>query len=315
MSTDGDDRSQAIRDPLTGAYSRGLLDSRLDEELSRASRSDIGCALFLFDIDYFKSINDAYGHQRGDEILRQLTERINELVRGYDVLFRYGGDEFVLLLPQTDKADATRVALRLTEGVKAEQYPGEPPLTVSVSLGVAAFPDDAADAEGLLAAADRRNYIAKHRGRACAVADDVEVDARPASSRLLERDLQLSLAREFLTRVAIGERGSLAVTGERGAGFSRFLEELSRAGQLRGLDVVTTADPSTVDELPDTGRPLLVVLDADVDDRVLALVERLRGRAGLGVVFRALAETGEPPDLPGLPRLDMVELSAWSTAA
>src|SRR5205814_9105616 len=140
--------------------------------------------------------------------------------------------------------------------------------------------DDTTDAEGLLAAADRRNYIAKHRGRACGVADDVEADVLPVSSRLLERDLQLSLAREFLTRVAIGERGCLAVTGERGAGFSRFLEELARAGQLRGFDVVTTADPSTVDGPLDTGRPLLVVLDADVDDRVGALAERLPARAG-----------------------------------
>src|SRR5689334_5574121 len=278
MSTDGDDRSQAIRDPLTGAYSRGLLDSRLDEEISRASRSHTGCALFLFDIDYFKSINDAYGHQRGDEILAQLTERINGLVRGYDVLFRYGGDEFVLLLPETDKADATRVALRLAEGVKEEPYAGEPPLSVSVSVGVAAFPDDAADAEGLLAAADRRNYIAKHRGRACAVADDVEADVRPVSSRLLERDLQLGLAREFLTRIAIGERGSLAVTGDRGAGFSRFLEELARAGQLRGFDVVATTDVSTVDIGGDVSRPLLIVLDADVDDQVLAMAQRLDGR-------------------------------------
>jgi diguanylate cyclase (GGDEF)-like protein len=315
MSTDDDGLSQAITDPLTGAYSRGLLGPRLAEEISRASRSHTGCALFLFDLDYFKSINDAYGHQRGDEILVQLTERINGLVRGYDVLFRYGGDEFVLLLPETDKADATRVALRLAEGVKAEPYPGDPPLSVSVSVGVAAFPDDAADAEGLLAAADRRNYIAKHRGRACAVADDVEAEVRSASSRLLERDLQLGLAREFLTRIAIGERGSLAVTGDRGAGFSRFLEELARAGQLRGFDVVATADVSTVDIGGNSGRPLLVILDADVDERVLAMAQGLDGRAAVGVVFRVLAEAGEVPDLPGLPRLDTVELSAWSSAA
>src|SRR5882757_9654857 len=142
MATD-DDSSQSIKDPLTGAYSRGLLGPRLAEELSRASRSDTGCALFLFDLDYFKSINDAYGHQRGDQILCQLTDRVGTFIRGYDVLFRYGGDEFVLLLPDTQKADAVRVALRLTQGIKAEEFPGDPPLTVSVSLGVAAFPDDA----------------------------------------------------------------------------------------------------------------------------------------------------------------------------
>src|SRR5207245_10650503 len=86
------------------------------------------------DVDYFKSVNDAYGHGRGDEVLQQLAARVNQLVRGYDVLFRYGGDEFVLLLPETEEADAVRVALRLTEGIRATHFPGEPPLNVSVRL-------------------------------------------------------------------------------------------------------------------------------------------------------------------------------------
>jgi diguanylate cyclase (GGDEF)-like protein len=303
----------AISDPLTGAYSRALLAPRLDEELSRASRSETGCALFLFDVDYFKSINDAYGHPRGDQILRQLTERIHGLIRGYDVLFRYGGDEFVLLLPDTLKADAVRVALRLTNGIKSEQFAGDPPLSVSVSLGVATFPDDATDAEGLLAAADRRNYLAKHRGRACAVADDVETEVRQASSRLLERDIPLSAAREFLTRVIIGENGALSVTGERGAGFSRFLEEVERAGRLRGFEVLTATDPSTVEVEP-SGRPVLVVLDTDLDERVRALVERLRAGGPFGLVFRTPEESATPVEL-GVPVHDTAELHAWSTSA
>jgi len=309
-----DDLSQSIKDPLTGAYSRGLLGPRLAEELSRASRSDTGCALFLFDLDYFKSINDAYGHQRGDQILCELTERVGTFTRGYDVLFRYGGDEFVLLLPDTEKADAVRVALRLTEGIKAEEFPGDPPLSVSVSLGVAVFPDDATDATELLAAADRRNYLAKHRGRACAVADDVETEARPASSRLLERDVPMGTTRNFLTRVAVGENGALTVTGERGAGFSRFFEEVARAGRLRGFEVVTATDPADVDpaRLSAPGdRPLLLVLDADLDQRVPALVTGLS--RPLGVVLRTPSRDGTAG--PGLPVLDTVELHAWSSAA
>src|SRR5438093_2367959 len=138
-----DEPQQGIIDPLTGAYSRALLAPRLAEELSRAARSTTGFAVMLFDVDYFKSVNDAYGHSRGDEVLRQLAERVGQLVRGYDVLFRYGGDEFVLLLPDTGEADAVSVALRLTEGVRGAQFPGQPPLSVSVSLGVAMFPKDA----------------------------------------------------------------------------------------------------------------------------------------------------------------------------
>src|SRR3982750_4165486 len=113
MSDERQDPAPAITDPLTGAYSRALLGHRLDEELARAGRGGIGCSLFLFDVDYFKSVNDSYGHQRGGEVLQQLVARINGLVRNYDALFRYGGDEFVLLLPDTDRADAVRVAMRL----------------------------------------------------------------------------------------------------------------------------------------------------------------------------------------------------------
>ncbi|GIJ43725.1 hypothetical protein Val02_06110 [Virgisporangium aliadipatigenens] len=316
MSGDQQDAAsgQLITDSLTGAYSRALLAPRLAEELSRASRSSAGCALFLFDVDYFKSINDAYGHPRGDEVLRQLADRIRDLVRGYDVLFRYGGDEFVLLLPDTGKADAVRVAMRMVNGVKSTPFEGQPPLSVSVSLGVASFPDDALDADGLLATADRRNYLAKHRGRACAVADDVDSDARPTSSRMLERDLQLASVREYLTRLVIGDSGVLFVAGERGAGYTRFFEEVVRSGRLRGLQVIEAEDPDEVAVAGD--QPALVVLDGEPDERIAAAVRRLSvaGVPAVGVVCRQ--PTGRRPDaVLDLPVHDTVELFAWSTAA
>src|SRR5438552_1140689 len=88
-----DGLTQPIIDPVTGAYSRALLQRRLDGELARAGRTGGTCAVFLFDVDFFKTVNDAYGHLRGDEVLRQLADRVKGLVRGYDELFRYGGDE------------------------------------------------------------------------------------------------------------------------------------------------------------------------------------------------------------------------------
>ena len=98
-----------------------------------------------------------------------LPERVEALVRGSDVLIRYGGDEFVLLLPDTARAEAMEVAFRLVDGVKAAAFPGSPPLSVSVSLGVATYPDDGLRAEDLLETADRRNYLAKWRGLNVAV--------------------------------------------------------------------------------------------------------------------------------------------------
>jgi len=308
---------EPIIDPLTGAYSRGLLDPRLAEELSRAARSSTGCALFLFDVDYFKSVNDAYGHARGDEVLRQLADRIAGLIRGYDVLFRYGGDEFVLLLPDTAQAEAVRVALRLVQEVRDEEFAGDPALRISISLGVAVFPDDANDAPGLLACADRRNYIAKHRGRACAVADDADVDARPVSSRLLERDIALVTVREFLTRLVAEGRGALRVVGEPGAGHTRFLEEAIRAARLRGFEVVRVpAEPPAPASAGRSSPGVLVVADRGAAAAVDEVLHRVASTdpppATLGLIY---ATSGNERPAADPPVLDTVELLAWSAAA
>jgi diguanylate cyclase (GGDEF)-like protein len=309
------DPHATISDSLTGAYSRALLGPRMAEELSRAARSNAGCAVFLFDVDYFKSVNDAYGHARGDEVLCQIVQRTADLLRGYDVLFRYGGDEFVLLLPDTARADAVRVALRLVEGIRNTPFSGDPPLNVSVSLGVAAFPEDATEPEALLAVADRRNYLAKQRGRACAVADDAtEATTRSTSSRLLERDIPLAAVHHFLTRLLAERRGALRVWGEPGAGHSRFLEEVSRAARLRGFAVL---DDAAADVPPDA-RGVLVIADhgamsaASAGAATVAAPPDFDGAAG--VVWATLGANDEPPH-PDVPVFDSVELLGWTPAA
>jgi diguanylate cyclase (GGDEF)-like protein len=171
-NADRDNVESTSTDPLTGAYVRTLLEIRLARELERVRRSDGSCSMHLFDVDCFKSINDAYGRARGDQVLREVAERVTDLVRLGDTLFRYGGDAFALLLPDTGKADAVEVARRVVDAVRVTPFPGTPPLSVSVSLGVASFPEDASEAAGLLRVADRRSWLAKRRGRACVVADD-----------------------------------------------------------------------------------------------------------------------------------------------
>ncbi|HEY1011250.1 MAG TPA: diguanylate cyclase, partial [Herpetosiphonaceae bacterium] len=173
--------SPLIRDPLTGAYARALLDDRLAEELHRARRYGERFALCVLDIDYFKSVNDAYGHLRGDQILRELVQRLLGLVRASDALFRYGGDEFVLLLPNTLRTPALALAERLLQAVRQAPFGGDPPLSLSLSVGIAHYPADGADADRLFAVADARHYEAKRQGRSRIVVAPPGQSAPPAA--------------------------------------------------------------------------------------------------------------------------------------
>jgi diguanylate cyclase (GGDEF)-like protein len=297
-------------DPVTGALPRTLLQPRLADEVARSG----GFAVFLFDVDYFKTVNDSYGHLRGDQVLRQLADRIKGLVRGGDVLFRYGGDEFVLLLPSAGRTEALRLALRLTDEVRAHEFAGEPALHLSISLGLAVYPEDATDADTLLNVADRRNYLAKRRGRGGAVADDVAVGADPASSRLWERDAALATAQEFLTRLLVDGRGALRVSGEPGAGHTRFLHEVAAVAAMRGFRVVQLPAPG-LPAVPADSAGIILIADVDAARHApTAAAELATAPVPVGLVYAATGGASPPPDAR-LPLLAAAELAPWSPAA
>lgn len=160
----------AYRDGLTGLYNHRTFHERLREEVARARRYNKPLSLIFCDIDHFKTINDLYGHPLGDEVLRRVAELLRRSdgppgtgTRESDVLARYGGEEFVLLLPETPKAGAKIKAQRLCEAVRTASFPGGRQITMS--FGVASFPDDAKSSEELIAFADHALYAAKNGGR------------------------------------------------------------------------------------------------------------------------------------------------------
>jgi diguanylate cyclase (GGDEF)-like protein len=159
------DYSAGLYDHLTGALSRQAFDVRLQEELERARVYQYNLSLVFLDIDHFKNVNDTYGHTRGDEVLISFVERIKVHLRTTDLLFRFGGDEFVLILQGVDQTRGPALVQQLLEHVSSTQFPGDPPLTVTFSAGVAYFPADGNSAEILLEAADKRAYHAKRGGR------------------------------------------------------------------------------------------------------------------------------------------------------
>ena len=151
----------AIHDSLTGIANRRLFDESLSRETARSQRLGTPLSLVVLDIDHFKQINDTFGHQTGDAVLREMADALVASTKGYDVAARFGGDEFVLLLPGCACVDALGVA----ERVRAEVASRTDAATITVSAGVATMPDNAVDGERLVSAADAALYEAKRHGR------------------------------------------------------------------------------------------------------------------------------------------------------
>jgi diguanylate cyclase (GGDEF)-like protein len=153
----------ATVDELTGSPNRRVFLARLESEVDRCTRLGTRLSVVFVDIDHFKRINDDYGHQLGDAVLKGIFARLEESLRAYDFVGRYGGDEFVMALPGNDAEGGTAVAERLRESVQ-ESGVGKASPPVTISLGVAQL-EQGMNAEGLLKNADMALYRAKNGGR------------------------------------------------------------------------------------------------------------------------------------------------------
>ncbi len=159
----------AVHDNLTGLYTRKFFDERLAEEILRAGRYQTEFCLLLMDIDHFKRYNDTYGHAAGDQVLVRFSQVLGRLVRPVDILSRYGGEEFVLIVPQVTLAQAREMAENIRESIAAEVFHFGAEVSmqerVTVSVGLSNFPSEATIASQLLRVADYRLYQAKEGGR------------------------------------------------------------------------------------------------------------------------------------------------------
>jgi diguanylate cyclase (GGDEF)-like protein len=163
-------RERALHDALTGLYNRRYFWRRLDDEVAFARRHGRPLALLVGDLDRFKGVNDAHGHAAGDEVLRAVAAALMEVRRRGDTVARIGGEEFAVILPETDAAEAVRVAERMRQAVAALSFQPDlleaRPFAVTISVGAAAAPPTASlGAAALLAAADAAMYRAKQAGR------------------------------------------------------------------------------------------------------------------------------------------------------
>ena len=158
----------SISDGLTGLFNQMHFFELLDLETKKSQRYNLNYSLIIFDVDHFKNFNDSSGHLRGSQALRALGAIMKNKFRSTDLLAKYGGDEFVIILPQTDKVGAYLAAERLRETVEKQEFPGaetQTPKKITISIGLASYPEHGLTAEDILNHADKSLYFAKESGR------------------------------------------------------------------------------------------------------------------------------------------------------
>lgn len=235
-------RQLVLSDELTNLYNRRYLMKRLEEERRKAGRQGGVFSLMFMDVDNFKGVNDTHGHLCGDKVLVEIGRILQSSVRDIDVVCRYAGDEFVVILPDAEEEESSSIAERIRTSV-AEHSWAESDIPISkatLSIGLSFYPRDATGLTGLIEKADQALYLAKRRGRNlfCS-AGELEAEqemvqmVRPAPvSRFVGREQELGKMRELIERCSKGE-GRLALTrGEAGIGKTRFVNELKDKGLL-----------------------------------------------------------------------------------
>ncbi|MEN9518502.1 MAG: hypothetical protein RLZZ381_1090 [Cyanobacteriota bacterium] len=160
-------RYQSLRDPLTRLYNRRYLEESLGKELDRAQRKQQFIGIIMIDIDHFKNFNDTYGHSVGDLVLKEVGNYLLSQIRQYDLACRYGGEELVIVMPDTTIGDTVMRAEEIRVGIKQLnlKYDEQEIESITVSIGVSCFPDDGITSEQLIQAADKALYQAKEEGR------------------------------------------------------------------------------------------------------------------------------------------------------
>ncbi|MBI3802415.1 MAG: diguanylate cyclase [Nitrospirae bacterium] len=287
-------QEQAIRDSLTGLYNRRYFDQRTEDEIVRADRENQPLAILMCDLDSFKVLNDTLGHQVGDRVLKAVAMSILDSTRGIDLIFRWGGDEIVVLLSKTTREGVLTAATRIREGIL--KIGKELDIPLDLSIGAALYPEHGRTIDALINMADRSLYIAKKGGDKIHIGDmeyvldeaAVQIVFQPVVSlpsrdiigyEALSRDpsLRLSIQDLFKKYQAIGQLSELKRIC--------FLAQLKEAQALQLKRVFINVDFHLLDQLPLLSKPpdLDVILEISESeallgiDRYLEIARRWRG--------------------------------------
>ena len=272
----------ASHDTLTGLGDKDSFSRKLTHIISDKSAETSIFTLIIVDIDHFKSVNDGFGHSRGDRILSEFGSRVLDVSREEDMMFRYGGDEFTGILPGADSDEAVRFSKRLLEKVTGTEFKGDPPLFITLSVGIAQYPIDGLSARELFDTADRRLYVAKRTGRNKIIAvDDSEQSDNFNSNevRLLGREKELSSFMLFSEDAGDKGRGFFLVFGPDGAGKGFFLDAVASLLSLSDYKLLEVSGTRADIQAPHSSMAAALLCNPDRD----SVIESLYSHAGVSM--------------------------------
>ncbi|MFA5271306.1 MAG: diguanylate cyclase [Candidatus Omnitrophota bacterium] len=238
-------------DPFAETYNRSFLAQFIPPILNEITEKNCKATLFMIDIDDFKQINDTYGHLVGDQAIKNVASIFKHAIRDNDYVIRYAGDEFVILLTDTNLEISYKTAERIMEKVRSSQFSfNNQTVKQTISMGFALFPDDADVLEGLIERADQALYLAKKRGKnnfayykevsVSQISLKIAMDAIPCP-KFIDREKEMALIRHGIDdAVGSSKSGGVVVFGESGIGKSRMLKEISQYSQGKGIQVLSS---------------------------------------------------------------------------
>ena len=255
----------ATTDPLTGLANHRALVAALEHELARAYRYRHECSILFFDIDHFKALNDSYGHAVGDSVLRDFASLLQQQIREIDVPGRWGGEEFLVILPETGEQEARFISERARAAVAAHAFTMGGGMSLTCSIGIATFPGDARERDGLVICADQAMYAAKKLGR-----NQVRSASDPATLALSKSNVEQG-SREDVALSGIVEALNALVEAHdhyTGQHTRRVAALATRLALVLGLDATEARMIGLAGRLHDIGK-------IGISDAVLKKPERL----------------------------------------
>ncbi len=235
-------------DDLTGLFNRRYLNKYTKKHVVITQYHSPPLSILLIDIDHFKNINDTYGHARGDIVLKEFAKFLKNILRQNDTVFRYGGDEFICFLPNSDYNQSLKIAERLIEHCRKKEFSQ---IRITISLGMASFPDFSSNWKDLFEFADKNLYSAKRHGRNQVgyFIEDKKQLIIP-TKEIIGRDKELKTIAKIIEKLHSGIGRTLCISGEAGVGKTRLIQEIMKDNNYQNVRFLRTNLSATTKSIP-----------------------------------------------------------------